>query len=236
MNSTYQVTAVVSCMLKLDLHLHSCFSDDALGSPADIVKSLKKRGLQGMALTDHNTLKGYLQIRKNIPKDFLVIPGMEISTTDGHLLAFNIVEEIHPGGSIEETVERVIDGGGIPVVPHLFRLLSGIKKEKLKGIQTKVSAIEVFNGCSVPTTNLKTAKVAHEFHLGGTGGSDSHDPIYAGYAYTIVDTTDLRIDTVLSEIQKKKTWGEGRTIPLTYRRDRMVLSIRQYVQRGFKRV
>jgi Ni/Co efflux regulator RcnB len=74
------------------------------------------------------------------------------------------------------------------------------------------------------------------FNLGGTGGSDSHNPLYAGYAYTVVDSTDLRTDTILSEIQKKKTWGEGRTMPLTYRRDRMVLSIRQYVERGFKRI
>jgi hypothetical protein len=223
-------------MLKLDLHLHSCYSDDAIGSPEDIIKVLKKRGLQGMALTDHNTIKGCTKVQKVAPKDFLVIPSVEISTADGHLLAFNVTENIQGGLSVEETVERVIDAGGEPIVPHLFRLLSGIKKEKLKGIQTKVSAIEVFNGCSVPSTNLKSAKVAREFNLGGTGGSDSHDPLYAGYAYTVVDSTDLSIDTILSEIQKKKTWGEGLTMPLSYRRDRMVLSIQQYVQRGFKRI
>jgi len=223
-------------MLKLDLHLHSCYSDDAIGSPEDLIKSLKKRDLQGMALTDHNTIKGCIKAQKIAPKDFLVIPGVEISTADGHLLAFNVTENIRGGLSVEETVERIIDAGGEPIVPHLFRLLSGIKKEKLIGIQTKVSAIEVFNGCSVPSTNLKSAKVARAFNLGGIGGSDSHDPLYAGYAYTVVDSTDLRIDTILSEIQKKKTWGEGLTMPLAYRRDRMVLSIRQYVQRGFKRI
>jgi len=189
-----------------------------------------------MALTDHNTIKGYLKVQKLIPDDFLVIPSVEISTADGHLLALNVMENIPGGLPVEETVERVIDAGGEPIVPHLFRLLSGIKKEKLKAIRTKISAIEVFNGCSVPNTNLKTAKVAHTFNLGGTGGSDSHDPAFAGYAYTVVNTTDLRIDTVLSEIKKKKTWGEGVTMPLTYRRDRMVLSIRQYVHRGFKRI
>ena len=189
-----------------------------------------------MALTDHNTIKGCIKAQKVAPKDFLVIPSVEISTADGHLLAFNVTENIHGGLSVEETVERIIDANGEPIVPHLFRLLSGIKKEKLIGIQTKVSAIEVFNGCSVPSTNLKSAKVARAFNLGGTGGSDSHDPLYAGYAYTVVDSTDLRIDTILSEIQKKKTWGEGLTMPLSYRRDRVVLSIRQYVQRGFKRI
>jgi predicted metal-dependent phosphoesterase TrpH len=223
-------------MLKLDLHIHSCYSDDAGGTPEEIIRSLQKRGLQGMALTDHNTIKGSLKAQQVAPKNFLVIPSMEISTADGHLLALHVTENIPRDLPVEETAEKIISAGGIPIVPHLFRLLSGIKKENLIGIQSKISAIEVFNGCSVPRTNLKTAKVAHAYHLGGTGGSDSHDPVYAGYAYTVVDSTDLRLDTVLSEIQKKKTWGEGLTMPLAYRRDRMVLSIRQFVQRGFKRI
>jgi hypothetical protein len=223
-------------MLKLDLHVHSCYSDDASGTPEELIKALKKQGLHGMALTDHNTIEGSLKAYKNTPKDFIVIPSMEISTKDGHLLALNVTKTILRDRTVEETVDAIIDAGGIPIVPHLFRLLSGIKKEKLKPIHTKLSALEVFNGCSVPPSNLKTAKVASQYHLGGTGGSDSHDPLYAGYSYTTVDTTDLRLDTILSEIQKKKTWGEGVTMPLTYRRDRMVLSVKQYVTRGFKRI
>ena len=223
-------------MLKLDLHVHSCFSDDAFGTPQELISSLRKKGIHGMALTDHNTTKAWMTIQKELPEDFLVIPSMEISTADGHLLALNITETIKRGLPIEETVECVIEAGGEPIVPHLFRLLSGIKTAKLRTIQNRISAIEVFNGCSTPNTNLKTAQIAREYHLGGTGGSDSHDPSYAGYAYTVVDSTDMHIDTVLSEIRKKKTWGEGRTMPLSYRRDRMVLSIRQYVQKGFKRV
>lgn len=189
-----------------------------------------------MALTDHNTVEGSLKALKVAPKDFLVIPSVEVSTTDGHLLALNVTEDISRGLSVEETVERIINAGGIPVVPHLFRLLSGIKEQKLKTISSKITCVEVLNGCSVPTTNLKIAKLAHEMTLGGTGGSDSHDPLYAGYSYTTVDTSDISLDAVLEQIEKKKTWGDGRTMPLAYRRDRMVLSIRQFVQRGFKRI
>lgn len=223
-------------MLKLDLHLHSCYSDDAIGTPEEYVKSLKKKGLQGMALTDHNTVQGNRQTINSASKEFLVIPSMEISTKDGHLLALNITEVIPRGLSVVETVEKIREIGGIPIVPHLYRMLSGIKKDSLKNIRSKLSAIEVFNGCSLPSTNLKTAKIAHTYHLGGTGGSDSHDPVYAGYAYTVVNTTDITLDTVLSEIEKGKTWGEGVTMPLSYRRDRMVLSVRQYLQRGFRRI
>jgi predicted metal-dependent phosphoesterase TrpH len=223
-------------MLKLDLHLHSCYSDDGIGTPEDIIHALQRRGLQGMALTDHNVIEGSLKARSIAPDDFLVIPSIEVTTADGHLLVLNVTSIIPPGLPIEETVERVIDAGGIPVVPHLFRLLSGIKKSNLDKIHGKLSAIEVFNGCSTPRTNLKVAQTAQAMNLGGTGGSDSHDPLYAGYSYTVVDTTDGRLDTILSEIQKKKTWGEGVVMPLSYRRDRMITSVKQYVHRGFHRI
>jgi predicted metal-dependent phosphoesterase TrpH len=223
-------------MIKLDLHIHSQYSEDGIGSPKEIIKSLKKKGIQGMAITDHNAIKGSLKALKIAPKDFIVITGTEISTKDGHIVALNVKENIASRASVEETVEKIIESGGMPIVPHLYRNMSGLKKEKLKTIRTKISAIEVFNSCSLSQTNMKTAKIAREFKLGGTGGSDSHDPIYAGYAYTIVDTSDMNADTVLSEIHKKKTWGEGITMPLEYRRDRMLLSIKQFFQRGLKRI
>jgi len=223
-------------MLKLDLHIHSEYSGDGIGSPTEIIKHLQKRGLQGMAITDHNTVEGSLKALKVAPKDFIVIPGVEISTRDGHMIALDIKENIRRELSIEETVEKIIDLGGTPIVPHLFRNMSGIKKDKLRAIQTKLSAIEVFNSCSVPQSNLKTSKIAKELNLGGTGGSDSHDPAYVGCGYTIVNTTDLSKDSIISEINKKKTWGEGIMLPLGYRSDRMLLSVKQFFQRGFKRI
>jgi len=223
-------------MLKLDLHIHSQYSDDGMGAPKDIIKVLKKKGMHGMAITDHNNVEGSLQALKVAPKDFIVVPGLEISTADGHMLALNVKENFSRNLSVEETVEKIIEAGGIAIVPHLFRNMSGIKKEKLKKIHKKIPAIEVFNGCSLPKTNIKTAKIAKEFNLGGTGGSDSHDPLYAGYAYTIVNSTDKNIDSILSEIIKKKTWGDGIIMPVDYRRDRMLKSLKQFFQRGFKRI
>ena len=88
----------------------------------------------------------------------------------------------------------------------------------------------------IPRRNLKTAKIAKELNLGGTGGSDSHDPAYVGCGYTIVDTTDLSKDSIISEINKKKTWGEGVMLPFDYRSDRMLISVKQFFQRGFKRI
>ena len=223
-------------MLKLDLHIHSKYSDDGSGSPKEIIKVLKKRGLNGMAITDHNTVIGSLKSLDAAPKDFIVLPGQEITTLEGHIVALGIKENVKRELSIDETVEKIIDLGGIPIVVHLFRNMSGIKMNNLKKIHKKLSAIEVFNSCSVPKSNLKSAKVAKKFKLGGTGGSDSHIPEYVGYGYTLVNTTDYSIDSVLSCISKKKTWGEGKVLPMSYRRDRMVKSVKQFFQRGFKRI
>jgi predicted metal-dependent phosphoesterase TrpH len=223
-------------MLKLDLHLHSEYSGDGMGSPEEIIEILKKKGLNGMAITDHNNIEGSLKALKIAPKDFIVIPGIEISTSDGHILALNVRETVQKELTVEETIEKIIDLGGTPIVPHLYRNMSGINKENLMKIRSKVSVIEVFNSCSVPITNLKIARLAKELNLGRTGGSDSHDPKYVGWGYTTINTTDLNIDSILSEINKQKTWGEGVTLPLSYRRDRMLNSMKQYFQRGFKRI
>ena len=223
-------------MIKLDLHIHSQYSEDGKGSPKDIIKYLQKRGINGVAITDHNTVEGGLKALKIAPKDFIVIPGLEISTADGHIIGLNVKENIPRGFTIEETVEKIIDLGGTPIVPHLIRSMSGIKEKKLKKINKKISAIEVFNACSTPQSNLKTAKVAKKYNLGGTGGSDSHNPKYAGYGYTVIETSDYTTDSIISMINKKKTWGEGTTMPLEYRIDRMILSVRQFFQRGLRRI
>ncbi len=223
-------------MLKLDLHLHSQYSEDGAGSPKEIIKSLQRKGLQGMAITDHNTVKGGLQAVKVAPKGFIVIPGIEISSKDGHIIGLNVTKDIPKGRTAQETVDHILSLGGTPIIPHLFRNMSGIKRGKLQKIYPKLTAIEVFNACSLLQTNMKTAKVAQELHLGGTGGSDSHDPRYVGYAHTIINSTDTRADSILSEIEKKNTWGDGNIMPLEYRRDRMILSIKQFFQRGLKRI
>jgi predicted metal-dependent phosphoesterase TrpH len=223
-------------MLKIDLHIHSKYSEDAIGSAETIIKYVKKKGLNGIAITDHNSIKGGQVAKKLSTSDFIVISGIEISTRHGHIIGLNVSKNIPKNHSIVETIEYIQDAGGIPIIPHLFRNMSGIKEHYLKTVVNNISAIEVYNSCSLPKTNLKTSAIAKKYGLGGTGGSDTHEPIYAGEGYTIINTTDHNIDTILTEIEKKKTWGKGKTLPLSYRRDRMAKSLIQFFQRGFRRI
>ncbi len=230
------IAAGAGVMLKLDLHVHSCYSEDGTGTPKEIIQTLKKKGFQGMALTDHNTLAGSLEAMKHASKDFLIIPGLEISSKDGHILALNVRKVVSRGLSTEETIDEILNLGGTPIIPHLYRNLSGIHLENLENVKQKIHAIEVFNSCSTPKTNVHTAQIARQYMLGGTGGSDSHTPAYAGYGYTTVDSTSLTCDDIIAAIEKKQTWGEGRIMPLSYRQDRMQKSIIQFFQRGLRRI
>ena len=94
-------------MIKLDLHVHSMYSDDAIGTPKEIMRSIQQKGLQGFALTDHNTIDGAIKAAKELSnKEFVVIPGVEISTKDGHLIGLNVSSPIPKGLPVDETVEK----------------------------------------------------------------------------------------------------------------------------------
>ena len=74
--------------IKVDLHVHTTYSKDSLITPKDLVYYAKKRGLNAVAVTDHNELEGAYKIAKET--DFLIIPGMEVSSSDGHIVALNV--------------------------------------------------------------------------------------------------------------------------------------------------
>lgn len=127
--------------MKLDMHIHSWYSyhprvgRDCYTKPRGIVKAAVKAGLDGISVTDHNSLKGGLvtaRTAKRIKGDFIVVPGMEIKSTNGDILAYGVGEEIPLGLSPGETIERILDQGGIPVIAHpfcsIFLRLSSMEK------------------------------------------------------------------------------------------------------------
>jgi len=111
--------------MKIDLHVHSDYSDDANDSVEELIKAAVKKGLNGIAIADHNNVKGGLKgfgIAKEM-KDFVVIPGVEVSSAEGHILALNIREDIPKKLSVKETVEKIISLGGLPILPHPYRMI-----------------------------------------------------------------------------------------------------------------
>ena len=128
--------------MRFDLHIHSCYSDGRDGV-YNILKFATKRGLDGIAITDHNTLKGSIAAQRLIHDrklEIILIRGAEITTSEGHLLALG-VEDLPPRSrSPEETIEIIHDQGGISIVPHPYHLF----RHALFRIP-KCDAVEVYN-------------------------------------------------------------------------------------------
>lgn len=197
--------------MKFDTHCHSIYSKhwfwgvDALNTPREIVKTAVKKGLDGIAITDHQTVKGGLigkKVARTIDKDFIVIPGIEIRTKSGDIVGLDVKENIPDKLSVEEVVEKIHDLGGIAVAVHpfaefIFRRCVG--EESLKA-----DAIEVFNaGSSRRGTDKKARKLAERFKKPITAGSDAHWHKSIGNAGVICDS-DL-IDDILK--RKVKIFG-----------------------------
>ncbi|MBC7115312.1 MAG: hypothetical protein PWR13_407 [Archaeoglobi archaeon] len=192
-------------MFRFDLHVHTEYSYDCTASLKDVLKFAKKRGLRGIAITDHDTIKGALKARKE-ERELIVIPGAEISTDRGHLLALGIEEEIK-SRALQDVMEEIHEMGGICVVPHPFyRLHHGIGE-----IPEGVDGVETFNSrFLIGVNNAKARKLAEMLKIGQTGGSDAHSAECVGFGYTLSSSED-----VLEEIRKGLTSSGGRRTPLS---------------------
>lgn len=173
-------------MLKYDLHTHTNYSPCSNLKPEVLLKTAKRRGLNGIAVTDHGTIKGALEVKNlNKDKDFEVIIGEEVSTQYGDVLAYYLKKEIKTRDFFK-MVEEVKKQNGLIIIPHPFR--TSIKhrfKLPLNKVKGKVDAIECFNARNLPGNNRKAKKAADKHNFARTGGSDTHFGFELGNGYTL---------------------------------------------------
>jgi predicted metal-dependent phosphoesterase TrpH len=174
-------------------------------------------GLNGVAVTDHNTLAGAIRLVKAKHKGLIVIPGIEIETLQGHMLALNVTTPIPKKLSASETVERIHEAGGIAVACHprvIFKM--GWSPQTFSDV--KIDAIEVVNSAAFPfflSTRL-SRRLAKRFSLSETAGSDSHLPQTIGMAYTLINA-DPKIEEIIQAIKEGATVACGKPIPWAMR-------------------
>jgi len=175
-----------------------------------LLKAAKKRGLDGIAVTDHGKIEGALKVKDlNKDKNFDVIIGTEISTVDGDVLAYYLKKPIK---SIDffEVVDEVKKQNGLVVIPHPFRTSTNpTHKFKLpfEKIKNKIDAIECLNARMLfPSNNKKADRIANKLNIAKTAGSDAHFKFEVGTAYTIFN------DNLRTALKKKKTKVYGTTI------------------------
>jgi predicted metal-dependent phosphoesterase TrpH len=227
---------------KLDMHVHSKFSPDGLFAPKDIISRARRAGMAGVAIVDHNSNKGGLKGAELVSSHktgfggFVMVRGVEVSTSDGHLIGLGLDDTPKQGHPAVETAERLRDLGGVVVVPHFGRYISGITDPKMVR-EMKPDGIEVLNRKSRRGQNLKARRLADEMGCGRTGGSDSHDMTLIGQAFIKLpaDRAECEAD-VLEAIVKGETsvGGRGATIPESA--SKMFKSGHRWFRRGGRRV
>jgi predicted metal-dependent phosphoesterase TrpH len=160
---------------RVDFHTHTVYSKDGLTGIRAYIESARRAGLNRIAVTDHNTIRGARDAFSLAPD--LVIPGEEIMTREGELLGYYLREEIPKGLTPEDTISRLREQGAVISVSHPFdRLRHGAwKADALARIVPLIDAVEGFNArCLFSADNRNTADFARGRHLPITAGSDAH--------------------------------------------------------------
>jgi predicted metal-dependent phosphoesterase TrpH len=204
--------------VKADLHVHTIYSHDSLITPKDLVFYAKKRGLTAVAITDHDTIEGALKIAEEI--DFLIIPGIEVSSHNGHIVGLNLQEPVQKGLSSDETVDKIHDAGGIAVACHPFALFKGSLG---KHTSAKFDAIETINASAFPfnRSTKKAQEIADRFGISRVAGSDAHYGPAVGYAYTVIDA-EPQVDAIVKAIIKGLCQPFGKPIPATLKLEKQI--------------
>ncbi len=161
-------------MYSIDFHSHTIISKDSLTAPEKLIAAARKKGLDRLVVTDHNSLSG-AELAHNLDPE-LIIMGEEIKTTQGEILAAYVSEVIPARLTPQETIQRLRDQGAFISVSHPFDARSGAwALNDLLEIAPLVDAIEVFNARIMkPDANDLAASFAREHDLPGTVGSDAH--------------------------------------------------------------
>lgn len=162
-------------MLKCDLHLHSFRSPDCNMSLDTIIRTCLRRGINCVALTDHNSLSAAPALQRLAP--FPVILGEEIKTTEGEITGLFLTDEIPRGKTPGATVEEIRRQGGVVYIPHPFdRVRRGaIRREALLEILDQVDVIESYNSRISFRADVEAAeRFALEHGKLQGAGSDSH--------------------------------------------------------------
>lgn len=192
-------------MYRVDMHVHTTYSRaDGLSTPEEVIRFAERRGMDGIAITDHDTMEGYYA-SLDVKTRLAVIPGCEISSRDGHILAYNIKEAVPASLTARETIERIHDMGGIAVASHPLDLRRhGVG---MASFSLPFDAIEARNGHDL-LHNGDAERLAADNGYPIIAGSDAHMAKEVGSCYTFFSN----IDDFVKEIAAATTRIGGRHV------------------------
>lgn len=182
---------------RADLHMHTNLGD-GWASPARIIEVAIARGLNLIAVTDHDHIEGAQRVAELLAKGdypLRMITGVEVSTRQGHLLGLFVKKAPKHMRPVEESIDAIKEQGGLVIVPHPFgRLVPSLSRAKIETLLAKgyaIDGIEVFNPTPANSAMRPAVRAANqEWKLAETGSSDAHFWQHIGSAYTLFPGND----------------------------------------------
>lgn len=198
-------------MIRADLHVHTLYSDDCNTPLERIIERCLEVGINCVAITDHNTIAGAVQMKSIAP--FQVIVGDEIQTSTGEVIGYFLSEEIPKGLRAEETARAIKEQGGLVGIPHPFDRLrrSTIHRQTLEDLLPYIDIIEVLNSrILLRRHSIMAERFAQDHGLLASAGSDAHRPGNIGMAYVEMPDFNDR-DQFLAAIAQGRIKGRRAT-------------------------
>ena len=211
-----------------DLHIHTIYSYDGTASVPAVLRRVQQIGLDVIAITDHDEIAGSLKAWEVAPNYNLeVIPGLEVTTAEGDLLALNIIKKIPRNLSLIETVLKAHELGGFCIAPHPMAGGMGMKSLSaysiLKALRNPdvaqtLLAIETYNATTIDKMSNHYARMlAEQLHMPQTASSDAHVVDAIGLGITEFDGNtagDLLRALQKGQIRqrKQKEWNSFRIL------------------------
>jgi predicted metal-dependent phosphoesterase TrpH len=203
-------------VLSVELHTHSSLSYDGRDPVEYLLERAAAVGLDALAVTDHDEIDASLEATERAGDYGLVgIPGMEVTTAAGHVLALGVREAVPADLPFETTLDRIHDRGGIAVIPHPFQpSRHGVAAHIDDQTLAEADAIEVYNSRLLTgRANRKAERFATAYGLPMTAGSDAHIAEMVGQAVTEVGAEERSVDAILGAVAAGRTSVEGRRTP-----------------------
>jgi predicted metal-dependent phosphoesterase TrpH len=222
--------------VKIDFHIHTNFSVDALNSPEEVVSSAISKGIECICVLDHGKVEGALEaLSFASEKPILVIPCIEINSKEGDIVGFNIKENIANGFSAKETIKKINQLGGMAIIAHPFAWPKNFKGKLEKFIienKDLFFAIEVLNASAPDWVNKKALQLAQKFDLPFTAGSDAHEASFIGKAFLEISRNCRTAQEILEEIKKRNALVKGEKVSFLARVKNLFSTNIRKIKRG----
>lgn len=172
----------IAPLMRVELHVHSEYSPDSRSTLAQLVARCGELGVGRMALTDHNTAIGALELTRLAPD--LAIVAEEVRTTEGEIIGLFLTGTIPAGLRPEEVLDQIHQVGGLTYLAHpLDPRRASFRFERIVELAPRVDIIETYNAWAPPAANAAAEELARELKLAAAWGGDAHSTAEMGHCW-----------------------------------------------------